>query len=481
MRIKPGAVLPLLLFISMLFFSCKKDKLLTSGGDIRFSTDTLTFDTVFTELGSFTLGLKLFNPQDQPVNISSIRLANGDSSFFSLNVNGIPGNIIQDVELAANDSIYVFATVKIDPRNQSNPFLIEDRLIATLNGKEFSIPFYAYGQDAHYVTGDSVLTTTWLTDKPYVIIHSALVPQGNTLTIPAGCRIYLNADSRLYVLGRLITNGTKQDSVIFQGNRLDRAYFGYQGYPGEWGGIYFHTTSTGNELNWTIIKNCGNSIDGGLPFAIEAAGQGPGAGTQLTMKNCIIENSIGFGLLAFNSNIRAQNSMIHTTGTQALALLQGGDYVFDNCNFINYLPSKISHIDEPTVALLNYFDTSDVGYREGNLEAVFRNCQIYGSLKNELVAGKKGSASFHAVFDHCLIKREDPFPDNISSAELSTPGSIFNADPLFEDYKKLNFRPKAGSPLINAGIPVSPITNDLDDKPWSVADTFDIGAYKYNP
>ena len=44
--------------------SCKKEQLLQSGGELRFSTDTLTFDTVFTSLGSATVGVKIFNPQN---------------------------------------------------------------------------------------------------------------------------------------------------------------------------------------------------------------------------------------------------------------------------------------------------------------------------------------------------------------------------------------------------------------------------------
>src|SRR5690606_12969003 len=182
--------------------SCKKETFLDTGGVIRFSTDTLSFDTVFTQYASFTLPVKVFNPQDQKIKISNIRLEKGDNSFFTLNVNGIPGTQVNDIEVAANDSFYVFATVNIDPNNENNPFIIEDKLIASLNGKEFSIPVIAYGQNAHYII-DSVIeqNTTWVNDKPYVILQSALVDTNYTLTIEPGCRIYMNQDSRLFVMG----------------------------------------------------------------------------------------------------------------------------------------------------------------------------------------------------------------------------------------------------------------------------------------
>ena len=128
--------------------SCKKEKLLESGGESRFSTDTLTFDTVFTSLGSATVGIKIFNPQTEKIIISSIRLAGGSSSYYNLNVDGKSGDG-KDIEVAGKDSIYVFATVKIDPTDENTPFVVEDKLIATLNGKDFSIPVLAYGQNAH--------------------------------------------------------------------------------------------------------------------------------------------------------------------------------------------------------------------------------------------------------------------------------------------------------------------------------------------
>lgn len=36
----------IVMLITVLCTGCKKEKLLTSGGELRYSTDTLTFDTV---------------------------------------------------------------------------------------------------------------------------------------------------------------------------------------------------------------------------------------------------------------------------------------------------------------------------------------------------------------------------------------------------------------------------------------------------
>jgi len=462
--------------------SCKKETLLTSGGELRFSIDTLNFDTVFTSLGSFTLQVKIFNPQDQKVNISSVRLQNGSNSFFRLNVNGISGNTVSDLEVAANDSIYVFATVKIDPNSDTLPFIVEDRLIATLNGKEYALPFYAYGQNAYYLR-DSVISenTTWKTDKPYVILHSAAIDKGYTLNIPPGCRVYMHADSRLYVLGTLNAIGTKKDSIIFQGDRLDRGYFGNEGYPGEWGGIYFDSSSTGNKMEWCVLKNCGNNISGGLPFAIEVFGQS-GIGVQLTLKNTVIQNSLGYGILSFGGNIVAQNTLVHDCGAQALAIFQGGSYDFTNCSFINYFPRKVAHSDEPTVAVLNYFPISNTQVIAGDLNASFTNCVIYGSLENELFVNKVDETEYKTSFTNCLLKHNQPDKPEFTLPKhrLDFTNCILNEDPKFENYEKVNFRSKAGSPMVDNGISVS-LMNDLDNQPRPQGNAYDIGCYEFQP
>ena len=80
------------LFITNLIFSaCKKDNVISSGDAvISFSADTLHFDTVLTSVGSVTHKLKIFNPNNQRLHITTISLAGGETSAFKINVNGMP-------------------------------------------------------------------------------------------------------------------------------------------------------------------------------------------------------------------------------------------------------------------------------------------------------------------------------------------------------------------------------------------------------
>jgi hypothetical protein len=101
-------------------------------------------------------------------------------------------------------------------------------------------------------------------------------------------------------------------------------------------------------------------------------------------------------------------------------------------------------------------------------------------MDNELFCYKKGTASYAATFDHCLIKSIDPLnTDLTNSGELKIQSCIYNKDPRFVDYKKWNFRPDSASATIHKGMNIPSISNDLNDLPWNAADTFDIGAYRF--
>ena len=459
--------------------SCRKQqRFLNTGGVVTFSDDTLTFDTVFTAAGSFTTGLLIYNTQNESINLSSVRLKGGSTSYFHINVDGFTGNAVTNIKIAAHDSVYVFATVNINPTDTNTPFIVTDELIATLNGREFSVPFTAYGQNAHYVIGDSIgVNTTWLTDKPYVVMHSCVVGPLATLTIPNKCKVYMHQDARFFVFGNLQVNpfaSSVNDSVIFQGDRLDRDYFGYRGYPGEWGGFYFVQGSTGNIKN-AIIKNCGGATSYRGFYTRSAAIQVDTA-AQLTITNSTVKNSIGFGILNFQGNVTAANCLIATTGGEAFVNLQGGIDSLTNCTFANYGDAKVQldHVSSHTVVLLNYYQVSQTEIYYGALDAVLRNCIVYGSLDSEIICDKVAGIPARITLDHSLIKIgdfTDPFVSMLSC--------IRNQDPMFKSTTDLDFQLQATSPAISAGTTSHAPALDLLYKPRSGHN--DIGCYQYIP
>ena len=92
----------------ILWSSCRNDfDSVPSTGNLEFSRDTVYLDTVFTNIGSSTYNLKVYNRTDEDMTIPTIRLGQGESSFYRLNVDGIPGKSFEDIQVLANDSIGV--------------------------------------------------------------------------------------------------------------------------------------------------------------------------------------------------------------------------------------------------------------------------------------------------------------------------------------------------------------------------------------
>ena len=130
-----SAFLSVLCFIS--FTACKKEKLLTdSNATLEFSDDTIAFDTVFTSIGSATEVFVVRNTYDQPVKIGSVYIASGSGSNYGLNVNGVPGKSFIDVEIGANDSIWIFVEVTVDPNSGTTPLIVEDAIMFNTNGHQ---------------------------------------------------------------------------------------------------------------------------------------------------------------------------------------------------------------------------------------------------------------------------------------------------------------------------------------------------------
>ena len=128
----------------MFFSSCEKDQFNTNPNDeIQFSRDTLTFDTVFTSLGTITKSIKVINPFNRDIKISRIRLKS-NTSVFRLNINGVPGNTAENIILEAKDSIYIFVAATIDPTAADLPFIYFDDIIFEYNGRTSEVNVMAW-------------------------------------------------------------------------------------------------------------------------------------------------------------------------------------------------------------------------------------------------------------------------------------------------------------------------------------------------
>ncbi|UEG51077.1 hypothetical protein LK994_06260 [Ferruginibacter lapsinanis] len=460
-------------YICLLFFSfcliilassCKKDSFITStNARLSTSVDSLTYDTVFTTVGSVTQSFKINNLNDQKLRLTNVRLVGGATSAFTININGIPQPEVSNIEINANDSIYVFVTVKIDQSISNLPFIVRDTIEINYNGNKRIVPLEAYGQNAHFKKGE-ILTATntiWANDKPYVILDSLKIAAGARLTIQKGCRIYFHANAPMIVDGTLTVTGTKAESVVFAGDRLDPIY---KDLPASWPGIYFRETSKSSVLTFALIKNAYQAVVSIFP----ASNTSP----KVTLHRCIIDNAYDAGILCLASSMEADNSLISNCGNN-ISMIYGGEYDFTNCTVVTYGNSFIEH-KKPVLTLTDHNDANDVN----NLNARFTNCIFWGengSIKDEIQTSKKGTV-FNVYLNNCLYKAEtDPANTSITS-------SLKNLSPLFDSVdvnrRYFDFHTTVNpSPVINNGDSSPSFPRDLDDNTREVG-VIDIGCYE---
>ena len=142
-----------LFILSFTFFlaTCKKESFITApDARVTITADSLKYDTVFTTTGSITQSFKIINENNQKLNISSIKLMGGNSSVYKINADGIIGPEISNIEVRANDSIYVFVSVVINQNVTSLPFIVQDSIKINYNGRDRWVQLEAWGQNAHF-------------------------------------------------------------------------------------------------------------------------------------------------------------------------------------------------------------------------------------------------------------------------------------------------------------------------------------------
>ena len=477
LNIKRLSILTLCFIIMIFWSSCREDfSFSPSTGNLEFSKDTVYLDTVFTNIGSSTYNLKVYNRSDEDIVIPTIQFEQGVNSFYRMNVDGSTGvigspeegKIFNEVELLAKDSLFIFIETTADIQTLSNnalQFLYTDKILFDSGPRQQAVDLVTLIKDAIFiypdrdnttgvfetlsfdVDGDGNLDNTTLqgrflmdselnftNQKPYVVYGYAAVDEGKTLTIDAGARVHFHRDSGILVTNdaSIKVNGalsTDQDllenEVIFEGDRLEP---GFAETPGQWGTIWLFSGSKENEFNYATIKNS--------TLGILAENNPNPPIDKLTIRNSQIYNSSSFGILGRATSITAENLVINNSGQSSFAGTLGGKYNFTHCTIANYWNSSFR--DLPAL-LLNDFNQLEDGTVQLNdlTEANFNNCIIYGNDNPEFLLESAGSASvFNFKFTNCLLRFNNSSLANTGLYQLSDPtffeNNVFNVDPEFK-------------------------------------------------
>ncbi|MBL0309000.1 MAG: hypothetical protein IPP77_04775 [Bacteroidetes bacterium] len=450
---------------ALLFFSqCKKD--LLGDGKISFSTDTLTFDTVFVASGSTTRNFKVINNTRSTITIDEIRLLHLVGTQFRINVDAVTGDRFTNVEIAPRDSAYIFVEVTVNPNSSATPFVIIDDVQFLIDGAVKTVHLQAWGQNAHYHYGDEIKTdATWANDLPHIIVSRDTVPGayvrcGAKLTIQPGCQIFFGDNAAIFVEGELhAVSNSWTDSIVFRGVRLENYY---DNKPGQWFGIVFlrNKADCGSQIPKGFFDHC--VVDGSTNGIYAGAGLSndladyisPNPRPVVNIKNTIVKNSLNHAIFGFNADIKAENSIFFASGDYLINLGLGGKYDFTHCTMYNSGSKYVNHQKE--VLLLSNFAVDGrtmVTYPE-KLNSSFTNCVVYGNLKNEISFNNYKPDEFDLTdfdnsFKYCLLKSN---ADTVGLFSLINEQNLFNEEPRFKE-ANVDFTPSdsAGyfSPIID--------------------------------
>ncbi|MBC7607765.1 MAG: hypothetical protein H7199_12540 [Burkholderiales bacterium] len=501
--------------------SCRKDfDTIPSPGNLEFSKQTVYLDTVFSDIGSSTYMLKVYNRSSKDITIPSVKLLRPDSKY-RLMIDGLTGvdadnsgqgdgKIFPNVELLAKDSLFIFIETTANIADASpTDFLYTDEIqFESINGIQkvnlvtliqdaiFLYPeIYANGtRETLYlgnngqgesidingfelnendpIHGDELHFTK---DKPYVIYGYAGIPDTKTLIVDPGAKVYFHADSGLIAQpgGTLIINGTTstnnqnplENEVTFEGDRLEPSF---EETPGQWGTVWLRQGSINNNINHLTLKNAT------VGLLVENA--------PLNINNSQIYNSSNVGILARTAIITSANLVINLAGQACLAAV-GGSYEFTHCTFNNNWGSP----KQVCVQLSNFEENPDQSISFSALnQANFRNSIIYGNNNVELFLNHSSDTSvpFTTDFRNCLVKfrdagtgvEDDPFYYQLRN---ESDGNKKNEDPDFfnANRNKLNIAPESfaaakGDPFYLSGNTFSDILGIPRTTPP------DLGAYQ---
>lgn len=476
----------------ILWSSCREDfNFSPSTGNLEFSKDTIYLDTVFTNIGSSTYNLKVYNRSNQDIVIPLIQLAQGENSFYRMNVDGGTGNSgtmqgkrFEDIELLARDSMFIFIETTINIGALSaldTQFLYTDAILFDGGTNQQRVELVTLVKDAVFiypqrfddgfietisfdVDGDGIPDETNLqgrflnddeltftNEKPYVIYGYAGVNSGKTLVMQPGARVHFHADSGILVTsnGSLQINGSLSASqnileseVILEGDRLEPLF---SNIPGQWGTIWLFNNSDNNIINHATIKNATVAIlcDGNQDSP-----------SKLNISNTQIYNSSNFGILGRATSITGTNIVINNSGQSSFAGTFGGRYNFTHSTLANYWNTSFRQF--PSVLINNFLVDQNNNATTNNLdEANFNNCIIEGNSNVEFLLENLNGSDFNYKFNNCLLRFNN---NNLSGSGnyLFTnteffENNVFNATADFKSPFENNLIIGSNSSAINIG------------------------------
>ena len=458
-----------ILWLVVCMISCKQN-IVSNDPNLRlaFSHDTVLFDTVFTTLGSSTKRVMVYNPNEHALCIEQVSMREG--KHFYINLDGENDlTQLRDITLRGKDSLFLFVRAYIDPLNEDSPVLIEDEIAFGVNGQVQSINLQAYGQDVikiQHKSGKVIYPQdlTLKSAKPYLLYDTVAV--GGDLTIEAGTTIYMHKGAALYVYGNLTANGTKQEPIIFRGDRTDQLFDSvpYLMASGQWEGLYLINPEGYTPPTYSLdyVEILSGTI--GLYVYSEAdKSQLP----QMTLSNSRIHNHSIYGLVLQNVDAEVYNCEISNCASYCI-YLAGGKHDFVHNTIAAYYGYPYTNMnihhnilaDDVAAVYIN-----NLNKNRAKTISSFSNCIITGGRKENLVVATPLEEYYEGKFVGNYLRCDslhDAFAKNNVYASDSDSCVFKNTYYLTKEYHYYDFQLDTLSPARGIADSIEALSYPID-------------------
>ena len=439
---------------------------------LRFSADTLSFDTLFAEVPTTTRRIMIYNDHRQPMMIDQVKLKNAAQSGFRINLDGVAGTEFRHIALAAEDSMYLFVEMTAPTSGSPQPIWSVDSICFDRAGTTQHVILAGAGQDAtilrrHTLAKDATFTPT----LPYLIFDTLTVPRGTTLTLEPGTSLYFHIGAHLHIEGTLRAEGTFDAPITLRGDRLDNLLtdMPYDLVPGQWSGISIDSLSYDNHLTNTTIRNATDGI-----IAHRSTTDRP----KLYMKDCTVTNMKGTLLCATSCDITIENCEL-SNALAPIVAIQGGNLTIRHATIANDYAWELRQY--PALRLSNKsYDKAGEKTIHPHTTIRIDNSIIYGSMGTEVALDFAKEQPHDYRFNHCLIKANGTDDANFIMTQWNKKPHFLTID---NDKRTYNYRLDSLSAARHVADPevAKLLPHDRDDHLRLIPEGPDIGAYQHQP
>lgn len=439
--------------LMVVFASCERDyKLATNASSLSFSTDTLSFDTVFTGLTTPVAKICLHNNSTDDIIISRISLDGAENSPYTVNINGFTQPFVENIRLRSSDSLYVFVSLRPVAASSVEPLrTITDGITVTSGSCTTHLTIVAYALSVNVLRGQMTSDSTLVAENTYLIADSFVVAEGARLTIEQGTKIYMANGAQMHIYGSLNIAGTYKAPVVIHQARLEDFY---KNIPSQWGYIFIHKNSQNN-----IVDNL--RINGATyGFVVDSA-------ATFTMTSSIISHVGKSGIYAASADVNIGNSLLFGCGG-ALVEVSGGSLTIEQSTLAGYYTWDIRKKAALTI-------TADEG--DAPLSNVYiANSIVCGSKSGEMEIDSAYLDVLHV--ENSIIRLGDDWKEDdehFTDVQITKKLNFVDIDAY--DYHLTDESPAIDGASLDVA---AKYPYDLDNMPRS-SDSPEIGAFEYNP